>query len=118
MFFFVASLFEVCIVGLGWPAPKITTIAYAMSLFLWFASPRRGPVQPGVISWLGRNSYFIYLFHLLPIGKAGQIASRAGIDGDVPRFLCLFLTAKSMSAMAAWLGRRFIPSRLQRWVLG
>jgi surface polysaccharide O-acyltransferase-like enzyme len=116
--FLVGSIVEPALTGYGLAARKLTTLGYAMALFLWFAGPGQHPVRPGPMAWLGRNSYFIYLFHLLPLGKAAQLAARAGIAPATLRFLFLFIITASASAATAWLGRRFLPKRLQPWVLG
>lgn len=95
---------------------KLTSLALVALIFSVHANVH---LKDGLLTWIGRNSYFIYLFHLLPIAVATKVFS------ELPRPTSqlvmtpvTFVFALAASLVSAWVARRLIPEKAQRYVLG
>lgn len=76
-------------------------------------------VKDGMVAWLGRNSYFIYLSHMLPMLVAVKIATAFPVTA--PEFSVIFAKAGFVLAAcccAAWAARRLTPRDVQRYIIG
>jgi fucose 4-O-acetylase-like acetyltransferase len=64
---------------------KATSLAFSLALFALLLALRGAwSPRPGLLTFAGRNSYFIYLFHLLPLGLAARLARGGGMSMPLP----------------------------------
>lgn len=101
---------------------KATSLLYALAV-TWlvfaaypFARNRRFAMLP----WLGRNSFFLYLAHILVLSAVTKIADRLPplVPGSYARVCFLTLGTLLLCAVAVGAMRRILPGRAQPWILG
>lgn len=99
---------------------KVSSKLTSLSLILLiFSVQAKAPQKDGVLAWIGRNSYFIYLFHLLPLTIAAKVISELlGPTSQVVVTPVKFGFALAASLISAWAARRLIPKKVQIYVLG
>ena len=101
---------------------KASSILASLALFLWVASrSERGlAVKASWLAWLGRNSYFVYLTHLLTfVALVPILQAMPALFGIQPLYIAV-LTALSLlvCAGAARLGELRLPRPLQLRLMG
>jgi peptidoglycan/LPS O-acetylase OafA/YrhL len=95
---------------------KLTSLAMIVLIFSVHANVH---IKSGLLTWIGRNSYFIYLFHLLPITVATKVFSDfLGSSSQLVATPAKFAFALAVSLVSAWVARRLIPEKVQRYILG
>jgi fucose 4-O-acetylase-like acetyltransferase len=98
---------------------KASSLAYSfcltLSIFSLYKVVRLQNAK--YLAWIGKSSYFIYLFHLIPIIILRKAMQNVHIL-PVGKIAIIAICAIFASIGAAYAGRRFIPIRMQRWIMG
>lgn len=100
---------------------KASSIAYSISVTLLIFSfyYRSHITNRGFFSWIGSTSYFIYLFHLIPIAVATKLASSLHISSvSFEKVVFVACVAIVLSIGAAAAARFALPEKAQKWILG
>jgi surface polysaccharide O-acyltransferase-like enzyme len=109
--------------GFGTSQLKLSSILYSTSLFLAIAALSRGKSVFNHESWLavaGRNSYAIYLIHMMLLIPLQQVAaSYSGLVGVQPLYILISASTALIACLAlALILRRLLPQRVASMVLG
>lgn len=102
--------------GLAVSQTKVSSIFGSIFLFLSLLAlfHKYKNAGPNAFAWLGRNSYFFYLFHLLAFDFIGRVLPLSGI---VQPFV-LVLGGILICSLACVLGRKVFQGKLQEVILG
>jgi fucose 4-O-acetylase-like acetyltransferase len=95
---------------------KLVSLAVIVTIF---ALHGRVSVRDGALSRFGRSSYFVYLFHLLPMFAATRlIAASPSLASPFAATPLKFGATLLATAVAVWLARRLVPRSAQSLILG
>jgi fucose 4-O-acetylase-like acetyltransferase len=101
---------------------KATSIAASLALFLLFLSSSRSASlnHEGVVSQLGKDSFFIYFLHLLAFSGAETALGKLDyvVNHQVLYVALLVLLALGACIMAAQIARAVLPPRWRLLLLG
>ncbi|MFD4019048.1 acyltransferase [Streptomyces sp. SH5] len=81
-------------------------------------APVSGPdrlLRGRVITWLGRISYGIFLWHMFVMAAALRIAGLEWGEAGLPGFLILLPLTAGISVVLAWLSFRLVEEPLRQW---
>lgn len=109
--------------GFGTSQLKLSNILFSASLFLAIAALSRGNSVFNHESWLavaGRNSYAIYLIHMMLLVPIQQVAtSYSGLVEVQPLYIFISASTALIACVAlALILRRLLPQRVASMVLG
>lgn len=101
---------------------RISSFAFSILLFLSFVGfEREGAFDRGrFLSWIGRNSYFIYLFHFPLLGFFSRplMEGRFAIENPVILIGVVTVLTLLASVVAIWMSTKLLPTRLSFALLG
>lgn len=100
---------------------KATSLAFSLSITLLILANRDVAERRSVafLAWLGRASYFVYLFHLIPVSLSKTIAHKVGLPKfTLSEMLFVAMATILISILAAFTAQKTVPSFAKRWVLG
>lgn len=100
---------------------KASSMAYSLAVIavMLLAYPALKARMPRHLSWIGQNSYIIYLAHLIPLGIVARIAVKLGLPiGTLAHILVVSVTTFGICVCGAIFARWAIPARFRRYVMG
>lgn len=81
-------------------------------------APDSGPARllsRPVVTWLGRISYGIFLWHMFVMAVALRVAGLEWGEAGLTGFLVLLPLTAAVSVLLAWLSFRYVEEPLRRW---
>ncbi|KPF50454.1 hypothetical protein IP65_19785 [Novosphingobium sp. AAP1] len=100
---------------------KASSSAYSIALFFvaFLLSPILSRRVPQFLVFAGRNSYIIYLAHIIPLKLITKLASWVGLaTGTIQQVAIVASGTFVVCLVMAAVGRRWLPDRLQPYILG
>lgn len=101
---------------------KISSIAASLFLLILISNQRNSPLSKEykVLTWLGRNSYAIYLIHLLVLSNIQPTLQQLHFLHDLqPLYISTStIAALAVTSAAIWSMRALMPKHVSRNLLG
>lgn len=107
--------------GLASAQFKASSAVYSIAVFfvILLCLPIVGQRTPRLFAFAGRDSYFIYLAHIIPLKVITRLATMAGLSqGTVPQVAIVSTATLAACLLTAALARKWLPTRWQPYVLG
>ncbi|WP_459667127.1 acyltransferase family protein [Novosphingobium sp. 11B] len=108
-------------IGLASSQLKLTSTFFSLAVFLWstLAFAILSKKTPKWLSWIGRNSYIIYLTHLIPLRAVASQNLKFRISvGQFANIFSVSLIVLLICLVGVAIGRRVLPKKLQPYFMG